>query len=51
MTKVAKIKKDDRFVCLHPRMQGIYVGRVIVLTTDPAKAVGLEFDEPVGFHS
>ncbi len=51
MTKVAKIKKDDRFVCLHPRMQGIYVGRVIALTTDPAKAIGLEFDEPVGFHS
>jgi hypothetical protein len=51
MTKIAKIKKGDKFVCLHPRMAQIYVGTVVALTTDPAKAVGLEFVEQVGFHS
>lgn len=51
MTKTNKIKKGDKFVCLHPRMSAPVVGSVIALTSDPTKMIGLEFDDAVGFHS
>lgn len=51
MTKVEKIQKGDKFVCMHPRMPAPFVGVVIALTTDPGKMIGLEFPDPIGIHS
>lgn len=51
MTKVAKVRKGDKFVCLHPRMAAPTVGSVIALTSDPGKMIGLEFENQVGVHS
>jgi len=51
MTKVKKISKGDKFVCLHPRMPCVAIGKVIALTSDPSKMIGLEFDDPIGIHS
>ena len=51
MTQVEKVCKGDRFVCLHPRMRNHLVGVVIVLTPDPAKNIGLQFDENIDGHS
>lgn len=51
MTKSEKIRKGDKFVCLHPRMSQPAVGDVIALTSDPGKMIGLEFSDPIGLHS
>lgn len=51
MTNIKKIKKGDRFVCLHPRITTHALGTVIAITSNPSKQIGLELDEPVGFHS
>ena len=51
MTNVSKIKKGEKFVCLHAHMSEPTVGTVIALTSDPGKMIGLEFEKDVGIHS
>ncbi len=51
MTKVKKIVKGDVFICLHPRLGAAIPGKVIALTSDETKQIGLEFDQNVNGHS
>lgn len=51
MTKVNRIIKGDKFICIHPRVKGGHLGTVISITTNPTKNIGLQFDQPIGFHS
>src|SRR5262245_55306889 len=46
-TKVAKIKKGDKFWCVHRKLPQPKLGTVFCLTNEPGKLVGLEFTEPL----
>lgn len=51
MTKQAKIKKGQEFWCLHPRMAEPTKGKVVSLTNNRTKMIGMEFPEKIkGFH-
>ena len=49
MTRVAKIVKGMRFVCVHPALEQPVMGTVIALTTNETKQIGLQLDGE-GFH-
>lgn len=47
MTQVAEISLGDRFCFVSKDT----IGTVIALTDIPGKMIGIELDDPVGFHS
>lgn len=51
MTQVAEINKGDKFWSTHRRLPKPMVGTVIVMTDEPGKLIGLEFEVDVGGHS
>lgn len=51
MTKAKKISKGDTFICQHPRLGTAIPGKVIALTTDETKQIGLQFEQNVNGHS
>lgn len=51
MTQVAEINKGDKFWCSHRRLPSDMIGTVIVMTDEPGKLIGLEFDKDIDGHS
>jgi len=51
MTQADSINKGDKFWCIHRRLPKAMLGTVIVMTDEPGKLVGMEFEDCFGGHS
>lgn len=51
MTQAAEVKKGDTFWCEHKRLSAPSKGKIIALTDEPGKMIGVEFDAAVGGHT
>jgi hypothetical protein len=51
MTQAVTISVGDKMWCTHRRLPSPLLGTIIVLTDEPGKMIGLEFEEEVNGHT
>ena len=51
MTRPENVKKGEKFWCVYRKLTLPMHGTVIIMTDNPGKSVGVEFDEDVGGHT